>query len=353
MLASRVGRHRLELVVAVCAIAALVAVAAVGPLAFVDPEETSLILGLEDVGLWAFIAGMLSLVFGLLVAGVYGLALRWSPPRWVPATVAAVVGLAAFGVYVGGGHPGLYGDRLFVVMSEQADLTGLDAIADRTERLSATYTRLVQQADRTQADIRSTLDSVGVHYEPYYLVNGLLVDGGPEVRAWLSGRSDVDRVLIDQRLRPLPAAAATARGDAPAPKDGAVQWNVSLIQADQVWAGGVRGAGIVVGSSDSGVDGAHPDLKDGFRGGADSWYGAGASTMDSQSGPVLPAATTTKMPAALRAAAAGRRASASQPSMVGQPQELVRMWGAAAGWPSRSALPAGPNGASMNCRQSR
>jgi subtilisin family serine protease len=35
---------------------------------------------------------------------------------------------------------------------------------------------------------------------------------------------------------------------------------------------GVTGAGIVVGTSDSGVDGTHPALAAGFRGGNDSWY---------------------------------------------------------------------------------
>ena len=46
-----------------------------------------------------------------------------------------------------------------------------------------------------------------------------------------------------------------------------------MLGADRVWSQlGATGAGIVVGSSDSGVDGGHPALAEGFRGGDDSWY---------------------------------------------------------------------------------
>src|SRR5690606_15593998 len=50
------------------------------------------------------------------------------------------------------------------------------------------------------------------------------------------------------------------------------EWSIRLIGTDRDWRDlGVTGAGIVVGSSDSGVDGAHPALRAGFRGGDDSW----------------------------------------------------------------------------------
>src|SRR4029079_2439581 len=132
-------------------------------------------------------------------------------------------------------HPGLYGDRLFVVLADQADLSGLDGIADRPTRLRETYQRLGRHAERTQAPLRETLDRFGFSYTPYYLVNAIEVDAGPAVRAWLSTRSDVDRVLLDQRLRPLPEPAPVAYGTAPAPAE-SPQWNIQLIQANQVWS---------------------------------------------------------------------------------------------------------------------
>ena len=45
----------------------LVGTAALGPLAFVDPEETSLVLGFSDVGLWTIVATGLAILTALVV----------------------------------------------------------------------------------------------------------------------------------------------------------------------------------------------------------------------------------------------------------------------------------------------
>ena len=52
--------------------------------------------------------------------------------------------------------------------------------------------------------------------------------------------------------------------------------------------------------------------------------------------PSLPALATTKIPAARMASTAGPRLSASQPSIGGQPHELLTTCAARAGSPSRS-----------------
>jgi subtilisin family serine protease len=78
-------------------------------------------------------------------------------------------------------------------------------------------------------------------------------------------RPEVDRVIPSPRLRAVP-------DDSPQPGyisevDGSVQWNISMIGADKVWDEfNVRGEGIVVGQSDSGVDGNHPAIRDQYRG---------------------------------------------------------------------------------------
>src|SRR5262252_3007148 len=162
-------------------IAVLVGVAALGPLAFVDPEETSLALGFDDVGKWALVATWLTVLIALIISVAYVILLRprWAPTRSAAALVAGIALVAAVGVYGFAGHPGLYGERLFVVMKAQADLSGLDTIADRPTRLRETYHRLVDEADRSQSDLRHTLARWGLSYTPYYLVNGVMVDGGP------------------------------------------------------------------------------------------------------------------------------------------------------------------------------
>ncbi|MFE9194274.1 S8 family serine peptidase [Micromonospora sp. NPDC007208] len=258
----------------------LVGLAALGPLAFTDPEEITLLLvGTRDVPFWVAAAAGVGLAVAVLVAIGYGVLLARptarTPDRRV-AAAAAVVLLVAFGVVdLGPGQPGLYGERLFVVLRAQADLSDLPAgapgQAGRDARAAEVYRRLVTTAEQSQDDLLRGLNRLRLDPVSYYLVNAVEVDGGPTVRAWLARRPEVARVLVSQRLRPLPAPAGQSRGSAPRPTG--PEWNIRQIGADRVWSQlRVTGTGIVVGSSDSGVDGTHPALRAGFRGGDDSWY---------------------------------------------------------------------------------
>ncbi|MFI6238962.1 S8 family serine peptidase [Micromonospora sp. NPDC050795] len=258
----------------------LVGLAALGPLAFTDPEEISLLLvGTRDIPFWVAAAAGVGLAVAVLVAIGYAVLLARptarTPSRRV-AAVAAVVLLVAFGaVDLGPGQPGLYGERLFVVLRTQADLNGLPAAAPgragRDARAAEVYRRLVTTAEQSQGYLLRGLNRLRLDPVSYYLVNAVEVDGGPAVRAWLARRPEVARVLVSQRLRPLPAPAGQSRGTLPKPTG--PEWNIRQIGADRVWSQlRVTGAGIVVGSSDSGVDGGHPALRAGFRGGDDSWF---------------------------------------------------------------------------------
>jgi subtilisin family serine protease len=258
-------------------IAGIVGVVAAGPLLLLDPDEFFLGIGAEEVGLALRTAGWSLLIAFLLGLALWALSARIAgPPRhifaWGGLVATVVAGLL---VYVMGGQPGFYGEKLFVILREQADLGPAVQIADRNERLRFVYSTLTQQADRTQANLRATLDQLGVAYRPYYLVNALEVDGGPALRAYLAAQPEVDRILDSPRLRPQPRSgmpslalpdAAPPDIDTP-PAAGEPQWNIIAIGADRVWDEfGVTGKGIVVGESDSGVQGDHPALRASYRG---------------------------------------------------------------------------------------
>ncbi|TDC79809.1 peptidase S8 [Micromonospora sp. KC606] len=258
----------------------LVGLALLGPLAFADPEEITILLATSrDVPFWVAVAAAGGLAVAVLLAIGYGVLLarpRGPVPSRLVGALATAVLLATVGVVgLGPGQPGLHGERLLVVLREQADLSGVPAgtpgRAGRDARAAEVYRRLVATAERTQGDLRRDLTRLRLNPTPYYLVNAIETDGGPVVRAWLASRPEVDRVLVSQRPRPLPAPAPTTTGDRPAPTG--PTWNIRMVGADRVWSElGVTGAGVVVGSSDSGVDGRHPTLAEGFRGGDDSWY---------------------------------------------------------------------------------
>lgn len=52
----------------------------------------------------------------------------------------------------------------------------------------------------------------------------------------------------------------------------AAEWNLAAVHADELWAQGITGEGVVVGSMDTGVDINHPDLGASWRGGSNSWF---------------------------------------------------------------------------------
>lgn len=205
----------------------------------------------------ALACGLVLLLLGSrLQRGTRG---RW---LWVGAVASAAVVL---GVYVRAGQPGLFGDRVFVILREQADVSAARNVRDSGARRALVYRTLTETAARTQAPLRAELDRLGAAYTPYYLVNALEVDADLPLQVWLRAQSEVDRVLPSPRLRPLPAPPAVDEGTASAPN--APQWNLTMIGADRVWKEfGVRGRGVIVGQSDSGVDGKHPELAEQYRG---------------------------------------------------------------------------------------
>ncbi|MFI7079655.1 S8 family serine peptidase [Micromonospora sp. NPDC049903] len=249
------------------AVGVLTGLGVLGPLAFVGPEEVTVMLTGRDVPIWTAIAGAGTAA----IAVTAGVVFRFTIPGRGYAAALLLIGTV---VYVGAGQPGFHGDRLFVILADQADLSDIDTsrigLSGRDARASEVHGRLVAQAERTQAGLRRDLDRLGIGYTRYYLINALEVDAGPWLRPWLDRRADVDRVLLSPHLRPLPLPRDTDDGPVdPTPGDG---WNITAIGADRVWSElGVRGAGVVVGASDSGVDGTHPALSANFRGGDDSW----------------------------------------------------------------------------------
>lgn len=262
-------------------IAALVGLTASAPLMFVDPEELTLLLGLPgggDILDWALRAAWLSLVLAWVV-GLAVWALRRSRARRVHAPDAASSTLRGLSLgalpltWIGGlllyffvGQPGFYGEALFVILRDQADVSPAYAIADRDGRLRYVYETLTQHADRTQANLRAALDRARAEYRPYYLVNAIEVNGGPILRAYLARQPEVDRILDSPHLRPLPAPVPVSKGESSV-RPAEPQWNITSIGADRVWKElRVTGEGIVVGQSDSGVQGDHPALRDGYRG---------------------------------------------------------------------------------------
>ncbi|WP_299643513.1 S8 family serine peptidase [uncultured Chloroflexus sp.] len=233
------------------------------PLAFTDPDVMVALLLASSFpeGFHLAIVAAIGQALLALLATPVALFVANQRVHTVGAGFVAIGGLA---LLIGGGRAAPTGDRLFVVLRDQTDVSTLATIADYDQRRIAVYQRLTAHAELTQADLRATLDWLGVRYTPYYLVNALEIEADLPLRLWLQSRPEVAAVMPAPHLRPLPVAPSPATGDQPPPDS--PPWNLTMIGAPEAWALGVRGAGIIVGQADSGVEVDHPELSDAYAG---------------------------------------------------------------------------------------
>ncbi len=178
---------------------------------------------------------------------------------------AALAVATALGVYVVGGHPGFYQDGFLIILKEQADVSQAYSIQDRAERTRYVYDTLTETAARTQTPLRAELDSLGVKYRPYYLINMIGVDGRTDLMRHFAGRSDVAQVIVNPNIRVTRYTESMGTLGVFNQPQG-VEWNIRAVKADQAWKLGITGKGIVVASADTGVDWTHPAIRSNYRG---------------------------------------------------------------------------------------
>jgi len=242
------------------------------PLIWFDMDELFLLISStpgETFG-WATQAGWISLM--VTVAAIFLVLLSFEGFKKLKLSKRVnqvmIIGLAGalVAIYFLYGQVGWFGERFFVILTQQADLSGIDQNADISTKRAQVYSSLVSTAEKSQSALRAGLDARHIRYTPYYLVNALEVRGGIFTRVWVASQPVVDRILESPILRPLPEPLLVSTGNSTTPP-ARPSWNISLIGADRVWIDfAVTGKGIIIGQSDSGVDGAHVQLAPSYRG---------------------------------------------------------------------------------------
>jgi subtilisin family serine protease len=192
-----------------------------------------------------------------------------------------------------------------VILHDQPDPIALLSATElqsaaAVDRRTALYAALTAHAAATQAPLRAWLDARGVPYTPHYLANMIEVQGDAALAAALRLRPEVDRLARNPavrqshagvptaRLRPYPAPAGSGAAELSGPSalwpavkgrtpslapallaaapPTTLPYGLTYTKADGVWSLGIRGAGIVVGSQDTGVQWDHPALRNAYRG---------------------------------------------------------------------------------------
>lgn len=264
------------------AVAMILAVVVTFPLAFFDMDELSLaITGTDgEILSWANQAGFYALLEIIMITLVLiansrflrriHLPMNWNRGLVVLAPITLIL------VYLLFGQTGFHGDRFFVILKSQGDLSGVAQIEDVSKRRDAVYKTLVDNALKNQVELRQKLDRWNLSYTPYYLLNAVEVEGGWIPRLLLVKDPAVDRILESPQLRPLPKRMAELSGEFDALPAGS-NWNLMMIGADRaINELGINGEGILIGQTDSGIDGLHPEVQNAYRGvqsGNDyAWY---------------------------------------------------------------------------------
>lgn len=150
----------------------------------------------------------------------------------------------------------------FVMMREQADVSAAKQLRGKEAKGNYVFQTLQHTARQSQADIQAYLKSRNIGFQSFWAVNGLFVTGDESLVNGLAARADVALLTFNhpyQNHKPVDDSHVNG-------KTLALEWGVQKIKADQVWALGFKGQGVVVGGQDTGYDWEHPALQNQYRG---------------------------------------------------------------------------------------
>jgi outer membrane protein assembly factor BamB/subtilisin family serine protease len=133
---------------------------------------------------------------------------------------------------------------------------------ERAARGEVVVDALRSVARSSQPQVRDLLqDHDAEDVQDFWIINGFAATVDEATLAALAEHPDVASVTLDESItldEPIPTETGQPR---------LPSWSLESVNAPDVWGEyGVRGAGVVVGVMDTGVDGAHPALADTWRG---------------------------------------------------------------------------------------
>ena len=183
---------------------------------------------------------------------------------------------------------------VLVFMSDRADVSSLQQrykLASFTRQAShrILIDELQSFARTAQTDILRTLDDAKSRgdvrsYKAYWITNALQVEARKSFIETLRDRPDLAAIIADLPMQSL--YYPTSQTAVLAPTTAGVSPGLRAIHADSMWALGFTGAGSLIASFDSGVDGDHPALKNSYHG--NHGYSADACWFDPVYGQTYP-----------------------------------------------------------------
>lgn len=160
--------------------------------------------------------------------------------------------------------------EFFVVLGDQADVSGAASLPTKAEKGRFVYQTLLEKAQRTQEPSLEWLRERNIEHRSFYIVNAILVKGDRQLAETLAARPDVARVTGNPHIHnDLPQQGAVELSPLWPRVPGApatIEPGITYTHAPDVWALGFKGETVVVASADTGVRWTHNALKPHYRG---------------------------------------------------------------------------------------
>jgi subtilisin family serine protease len=151
---------------------------------------------------------------------------------------------------------------VLINFAERPDLSAAAAM-DWETRGHFVVDELRSTAASSQARVRAFLDSEGLPYQSFWIDNLIYVPSATRIVVdRLAGFHEIDTLMAEPTIgliEPVERSSASSEGRS-------IEPNISHVNADQVWAMGYDGTGMVVSGIDTGVRHTHETLLPHYRG---------------------------------------------------------------------------------------
>ena len=155
--------------------------------------------------------------------------------------------------------------NIVVILHAQADVSQVKSLKGKDNKANFMYEQLTTKAKNTQNELTDLLKSKGKSFRSFYIVNMVSLIANMALIEEIAALGSVKNIILDGNFVMLEPIIERTVG-----QNRGIEWNISKINAPEVWALGYTGQNVVIGGQDTGYKWDHTALKNQYRG----WNGS-------------------------------------------------------------------------------